>query len=92
VVTTSLAILLVVLQIHQQRKHNQADRNDAAFDAGFREILFYLVGAQDGSTPRMDGGVSLNEILKVSSTAEVAGEGTLAAPLLVSEGAVSAQG
>jgi hypothetical protein len=83
--TTSLAIVLVVLQIHQQRKSNQAEKNDAGFDAGFREILFYLVGAQDGPTPRMDGGVSLNEILRVSS-GEATVEGALAAPVLVAGG------
>jgi UDP-GlcNAc:undecaprenyl-phosphate GlcNAc-1-phosphate transferase len=90
VLTTSLAIVFVVLQIHQQRKHNQSDKSDPGFDTGFREILFYLLGAQDGPTPRMDGGVSLNEILRVASR-DAAAEATLGAPVLVSEGVASGE-
>ena len=35
----------------------------AESDAGFREILFYLIGAQDGATPRLRGDIALADVL-----------------------------
>jgi len=58
VVTTSLAALLVVLQIRHQRKLSLADT-----DSSFREILFYLIGARDGEGPRLDGELAMVDVI-----------------------------
>ncbi|MFN8179865.1 MAG: MraY family glycosyltransferase [bacterium] len=39
------------------------ERTSPESDPSFREILFYLLGAQDGATPRLRGDMALTEIL-----------------------------
>lgn len=72
VVTTSLAALLVFLQIRHQRNLSLA-----ATDSSFREILFYLIGARDGEGPRLDGELAMVDVIagvdeKVETTTSAA--------------------
>jgi UDP-GlcNAc:undecaprenyl-phosphate GlcNAc-1-phosphate transferase len=62
VVTTSLAALLVFLQIRHQRRLSLTDT-----DPSFREIVFYLIGADDGRGPRLDGELALADLLAGSA-------------------------
>jgi UDP-GlcNAc:undecaprenyl-phosphate GlcNAc-1-phosphate transferase len=54
-----LAAVLVTVGIRRAPRGVARQDNDA----GFREILFYLLGAQDGGTPRLRGDVALSEVL-----------------------------
>jgi UDP-GlcNAc:undecaprenyl-phosphate GlcNAc-1-phosphate transferase len=63
IVTTSLAALLVFLQIRHQRKLSLADT-----DSSFREILFYLIGARDGEGPRLDGELAMVDVIAGSES------------------------
>jgi UDP-GlcNAc:undecaprenyl-phosphate GlcNAc-1-phosphate transferase len=57
-VPTFLAGLLVVVGLRRSRP---ASANEP--DASFHEILFYLLGAQNGSGPRLDGKQGIGEVL-----------------------------
>jgi UDP-GlcNAc:undecaprenyl-phosphate GlcNAc-1-phosphate transferase len=71
IVTTSLAALLVFLQIRHQRKLSLADT-----DSSFREILFYLIGARDGEGPRLDGELAMVDVIAGSEeSAKAAAKG-----------------
>jgi UDP-GlcNAc:undecaprenyl-phosphate GlcNAc-1-phosphate transferase len=58
---TTLAGLLVVLGIRNQLIVNREDT-----DAGFREILFYLLGAQGARDPRWDGDLAIVDVLAMA--------------------------
>ena len=62
-VVSALAGLLVIVQLRGQRK------SLAETDSSFREILFYLLGAQDGRCPRTRGEVDLAEVLAIRTAA-----------------------
>jgi hypothetical protein len=58
-VSTSLAAVLIVLQLRfRNRRHH-----DEQGDSSFHEILFYLLGAQDGRHPHLDGQVALADVI-----------------------------
>jgi UDP-N-acetylmuramyl pentapeptide phosphotransferase/UDP-N-acetylglucosamine-1-phosphate transferase len=63
---TSLAALLVLLSVWDQRRRNTA----AIEEATFREILFYLLGAQNGPNPRWDGQLAIGEVVATTEGAE----------------------
>jgi hypothetical protein len=64
---TGLAALFVLFSISDQRR-----RNASATEASFREILFYLLGAQNGPNPRWDGQVAIGEVLAAPREVETA--------------------
>lgn len=57
-VPTALAAVLVVLGLRPERR---APTTEA--DASFHEIVFYLLGTQNGTSPRMDGKQGIGEVL-----------------------------
>ena len=76
-----LALALVAIGIRRAPRIPEPES-----DQSFREILFYLLGAQDGATPRLRGDLAIMEIL----TPEVPGvQGKGVGPLLPSDSAPS---
>jgi UDP-GlcNAc:undecaprenyl-phosphate GlcNAc-1-phosphate transferase len=72
---TSLAALLVLFSVWDQRR-----RNTVAIEATFREILFYLLGAQNGPNPRWDGQLAIGEVLAAPESVEEAAPASSPAP------------
>lgn len=66
-VSTSAAALLAGLQIMHRRHRELAES-----DAGFREILLYLLGAQNGRGPLMDERVGMADVIAAVDAAKAA--------------------
>lgn len=60
-IPTTLAVVLVVLQVRRPRQPQPTDDQD---EASFREILLYLLGAQKGTGPRMSGELAIVDLLR----------------------------
>lgn len=67
VVSTTLAAVLAGVQLFHRRR-----RAPLADDAGFRETVFYLLGAQDGRGPMLDGQVAMAEVIAAIHEASAA--------------------
>jgi UDP-GlcNAc:undecaprenyl-phosphate GlcNAc-1-phosphate transferase len=66
VATTAAALLAGVQMIHRrQRKLSESD-------TGFREILFYLLGAQEGRGPLMNENMGMAEVIAAVDAAKAA--------------------
>ncbi len=89
-VAAALAGVLVVLQIRGQRRRNLEED-----ETSFREILFYLLGADNGRGPRLGGELAMVDVIadltpgpdgpKVESTPAAAAAGGRSAPAGVPE-------
>jgi len=60
-IPSTLAVVLVVLQVRRPRQPQPVEEQD---EAGFREILLYLIGAQRGTGPRMSGELAIVDLLR----------------------------
>jgi len=66
-VSSTLAVALVVLQVRRPRRA----RLTTSEEASFREILLYLLGTQRGNGPRMNGEVTIGDLLRASANGGV---------------------
>lgn len=74
-VATTAAAFLAGLQI-VHRRHRKLSESDA----GFRDILFYLLGAQDGRGPLMDESLGMAEVIAAVDAAKAADRARRRAP------------
>jgi UDP-GlcNAc:undecaprenyl-phosphate GlcNAc-1-phosphate transferase len=81
-VSTSLAAVLILLQMRFRHRRVREENGDATF----HEIVLYLLGAQDGRYPHLDGKVALADVI-ASGPASPAGieTSTLASSPVASE-------
>lgn len=63
-VASTLAVALVVVQLRRPSRENLVQS-----DASFREIVFYLLGTQNGTSPRMRGDLAIVDLLQESPPA-----------------------
>jgi len=70
IISTTLAAVLAGVQVFHRRRRAAADS-----DAGFRETVFYLLGAQDGRSPVLDGQVAMAEVIAAIHKASAAERG-----------------
>lgn len=90
-VSSTLAVALVVLQVRRPNR----DRLVESEDASFREILLYLLGTQKGNGPRMNGEVTIGDLLRTAANGHGApvvtnGHGVPASPVANGNGALTA--
>ncbi|MBZ0267583.1 undecaprenyl/decaprenyl-phosphate alpha-N-acetylglucosaminyl 1-phosphate transferase [bacterium] len=74
-VSSTLAVALVVLQVRRPRKQRLIESEEASF----REILLYLLGTQKGSGPRMNGELTISDLLRPATNG--AGNGFAESPV-----------
>lgn len=60
-VPAALSVAIVVLQLRRPRPVSHDAETD---DASFREIVLYLLGTQEGRSPRMSGELSIVDLLR----------------------------
>jgi UDP-GlcNAc:undecaprenyl-phosphate GlcNAc-1-phosphate transferase len=61
---SALAGVVAVAEIRRQKRRNAAED-----ETSFKEILLYLLGALNGRGPRLDGGLTMLDVLAVSPAA-----------------------
>jgi hypothetical protein len=84
IVSTTLAAVLAGVQILHRRSGSLAES-----DSGFREILFYLLGAQDGSGPLMNERIAMADVIAAVQEASQSAEPT--APTRAGDGSAPAR-